>query len=133
MRIFPRSRVDTHARTGLSIVEVTIALAVVGTVLAGVSGAFLSNFSAMRTAEGLSSGTIFLETALENLSLQEYDDLLAFHGNTLFDGVDEEHSSYGVELTVFESEVGLMQIGAVLRDLDSGRELGRVTTLRSSR
>lgn len=126
-------RAGKRSRSGLSIVEVTIALAVVGTVLAGVSGAFLSNFSAMRTAEGLSSGTIFLETVLENLSLQEYDDLLAFHGNTLFDGADQARSSYGVELTVFESEVGLMQIGAVLRDLGTGRELGRVTTLRSTR
>lgn len=126
-------RANARSRAGLSIVEVTIALAIVATVLAGASGAFLSSFAAMRTAEGLSSGTLFLETVLENLSAQAYDDLLAFHGNRMFDGADEEHSSYAVELAVFESEVGLTQIGAVLVDLDSGRELGRVVTLRSER
>jgi len=132
MRIRRFSRAG-RSRAGVSIVEITIALAIVATVLAGASGALLSNFFSIRTADGLSSGTLFLESVLENLSAQSYDDLLAFHGNTLFDGADEEHARYAVELSVFESEVGLMQIGAVLRDLNGGRELGRVATLRSSR
>lgn len=121
------------SQAGLSIVEVMITLVIVGTVLAGVSGAFLANFSSMRTADGISSGTVFLETVMESLSAQDYADLPVFHGDRIFDAVDEEHSRFAVELTVFESEVDLLQIRAVLRDLDSGRELGRLTTFRSAR
>ncbi len=128
--LFPRPR---RSRAGISIVEITIALAIVATVLAGTSGALLANFSAVRTADGLSSGALFLESVLENLSAQDYDDLLTFDGDRLFDGESEARSRYTVDLSVFESEVGLLQIGAVLRERDSGRELGRITTLRSSR
>lgn len=133
MRSRPFTCALARSRAGLSIVEVTIALAIVATVLAGASGALMSSFAAVRTADGLSSGTLFLESVLENLSLQPYDDLLSFHGNRLCDGSDEDHSRYAVELSVFESELGLMQIRAVLREVDGGRELGRVNTLRSAR
>jgi len=127
---FPRPR---QALAGLSIVEVTIALAIVATVLAGASGALLSNFASVRTADGLSSGAVFLESVLENLAAQSYDDLLAFDGDRLFDGESAARSRYTIDLSVFESEVDLLQIGAVLRERESGRELGRVTTLRSAR
>ena len=133
MRRRIRSHVRAGSRSGISIVEVTIALAIVTTVLAGTSGAFLANFTAVRTADGLSSGTLFLETVLEDLSAQPYEDLLSFHGNTIFDQESAERARFGVTLSVFEAEVGLLQISAVLSDLGTDRELGRVVTFRSSR
>lgn len=133
MRIRLRSRAGQSSRSGISIVEVTIALAIVTTVLAGASGAFLTNFASVRTADGLSSGGLFLETVLEDLSAQPYEDLLSFDGNTFFDQESEKRARFGVTLSVFESEVGLLQIGAVLTDLGRDRELGRVVTFRSSR
>jgi hypothetical protein len=133
MRMRLTSRASESSRAGISIVEVTIALAIATTVLSAASVAILSNFSAVRTADGLSSGALFLETVLEDLSAQAYDDLLAFHGNVIFDQENEEHARFSVTLSVFESEVGLLQIGAVLTDLGRDRELGRVVTFRSSR
>lgn len=133
MRIQRRPSAGARARAGLSIVEVTIALLITGTVLAGTSGAFLSNFAAARTADALTEGSLFLESVLENLAAQSYDDLPAFHGNLLFDGEALERSRFTVRLSVFESEVGLLQIDAILSEARNGKEYGRVTTYRSQR
>lgn len=127
------SRARRTSRAGLSIVEVTIALAIVTTVLSASSGALLTNFAAVRTADGLSSGSLFMETVLEDLSAQPYEDLLTFDGNRVFDQETEERSRFAVTLSIFESEVGLLQISALLTDLRRDRELGRVVTFRSSR
>ncbi|MEQ1893192.1 MAG: hypothetical protein ABL998_11655, partial [Planctomycetota bacterium] len=97
------------------------------------SGALLTNFAAVRTADGLSSGSLFMETVLEDLSAQPYEDLLTFDGNRVFDQETEERSRFAVTLSIFESEVGLLQISALLTDLGRDRELGRVVTFRSSR
>jgi hypothetical protein len=117
----------------VSIVEVTIALAIVMTILGGVSGAFLSSLSATQRAESLTRGSLFLETVMEDLSAQAYADLPAFDGNRVFDQGDEASSRFSVRLTVFQSEVDLLQVRALLTDLRSDRELARLTTFRSAR
>jgi hypothetical protein len=117
----------------VTIVEVTLALAIVTTVLTASAGAFMSNLSTARTAQRISRATLFLETVMQDLSAQVYDDLPAFNGNRFFDGASEAASDYSITLAVFAAGIDLLQIQAVLTDLRSDRELGRLTTYRSAR
>lgn len=121
------------SRAGVSIVEVTIALAIVTTVLTASAGAFISNLSAARGAQRVGRATLFLETVMQDLSAQPYDALLAFDGNRIFDGADEAHSDCSATLSVFQAGVGLLQLRVLVTDLRSDRELGRLTTYRCER
>lgn len=124
---------DRSTLAGVTIVEVTIALAIVTTVLTASAGAFLSNISTARTAQSISRATVFLETVMQDLSAQAYEDLPAFNGDRVFDDATEAASDYSVRLAVFEAGVGLLQVQAVLTDLGTDRELGRLTTFRCAR
>ena len=121
-----------HTR-GLTVIEVTLALAILCAAVAASGSAFLSNLAAVRSARRANEGALFLETILQDLSAQPYDALLAFDGNTFYDRVSEDKSDYRVRLSVFASAVDLEQIRAVLSDLRTGREIGRVLTQRSRR
>lgn len=120
-------------RAGFSVLEVTIALLVVSTVLVSLTGAFLTSAQAVRTAKGTSRGAIFLQTVMEDLAAQPYSALLAFNGNRIYDHADQQHSNWSVDLAVFQSAVGLEQVDATLTDLRTGRIITRVSTLRSQR
>jgi hypothetical protein len=102
-------------------------------VLTASAGALLTNLNSARTAQRTSRATLFLETVMEDLSAQSYDALQAFDGNRIFDGSDEAHSNYSVNLTVFQAGVGLLQVRALLTDLRNDREIGRLTTYRCAR
>lgn len=121
-----------RSRVGLTLLEVTLAMAVVSVVLLGAAAAFSGNLRAVDQATRMTSGTVLLETVLEDLSAQSFEATLALNGNQFFDGPDAASSEFGVDLTVFQAEVDLLQIRAVLTDLQTGREVGRVTTLRSA-
>jgi hypothetical protein len=115
------------------VLEITITLTIVTTVLMAAAGALLSSLSAVSSAARTSRATVFLETVMEDLSAQPYDNLLAFNGNTIFDQATAADSNYSCNLTVFTAAVDLLQIDVVLRDMRGNREIGRVTTLRCSR
>ena len=120
-------------RTGLTLLEVTIAMSVVTMVLLGSAGAFSSSLSAVGRAKDLNGAAVFLEMVMEDLSAQNYADLLAFNGNTIYDHTNTSDSEHTVTLSVFLSQVDLIQIDAVARDVDTGKVVGSVTTLRSRR
>jgi type II secretory pathway pseudopilin PulG len=113
------------------VLEVTIALTIVATLLMASAGAFLSSISAVNAAQRRSVATVFLETVMEDLSAQAYVDLPSFNGNRIFDRPTAAASSYAVDLTVFLTAVDLQQVQAVLTDLRTNRVVGRLTTLRS--
>jgi Tfp pilus assembly protein PilV len=119
--------------SGLTVLEVTIAFTVVATILLAAAGSFSSSITAVKSAERRSRGSVFLETVMQDLSAQPYDNLLAFDGDHLIDGATAAQSSYAVDLTVFVAAVDLVEIQAVLRDQNAAREVCRVTTLRSRR
>jgi prepilin-type N-terminal cleavage/methylation domain-containing protein len=120
-------------RAGFTILEVTIALVIVSTVLASLTGAFLTSAQAVHTSRGTSRGTIFLQTVMEDLAAQPYDALLAFNGNRVFDKGTQQASNWSVDLTVFPAAVDLVQVDATLRDLRTARVLASLSTLRSRR
>lgn len=118
---------------GLTVLEVTIALTIVSTVLVASAGAFMSSVSSVRTAQRRSIATVFLQTVMEDLAAQPYDNLLAFNGNTIYDQPTVPKSNYAVNVTVFVAAVDIQQVQCVMTDLRTNREIGRVTTMRSRR
>ncbi len=118
---------------GLTVLEVTIALTIVSTVLVASAGAFMSSVSSVRTAQRRSMATVFLQSVMEDLAAQPYDNLLAFNGNTIYDQPTAAKSNYSVAVTVFLSAVNIQQVQCVMTDRRTNREIGRVTTLRSRR
>ena len=117
----------------MTVIEVTIALTIVCTILVAAAGGFWTSISAVKTAQKTSRATVFLETVMEDLSAQPYDSLLAFNGNRIYDQAAAANASYSVDLTVFLAAVDLEQIQAILTDLRTNREVARLTTLRSRR
>jgi hypothetical protein len=121
------------ARAGLTVLEITITLTIVTTVLMAAAGALLSSLSAVSSAQRMSRATVFLQTVMEDLAAQPYDNLLAFNGNTVFDQGTAAQSNYQATISVFTAQVNLRQVNVVLTDRHANREIGRVTTLRCSR
>lgn len=131
-RSTPRAR-RARSRAGLTVLEITITLTIVTTVLMAAAGALLSSLSAVSSAQRTSRATVFLETVMEDLSAQPYENLLAFNGNTIFDGGTAAASNFDANVSVFTVAVNLRQIDVVLTDRRTNRDIGRVTTLRCAR
>jgi prepilin-type N-terminal cleavage/methylation domain-containing protein len=119
-----------RTRAGFTLLEVVISSAILSVSLLAATAAFSSNRLAVNQAKRLTTGTIFLETVMEDVTAQDYDNLLALNGNRILDGPALARSEFAVDLTVFNTAVDLIQVTAALTDLDSGRELGRVATMR---
>ena len=118
-------------RSGFTLVEVAVSSVVVAFLAMAASMAFSNNLRAVERAKGLSTSSIFAETVMEDLANVSYANLLALDGNRFFDVTDAADSSFAVDLTCFETALGLMQVEAVVTDLRTGRELGQITTLRA--
>jgi hypothetical protein len=110
-----------------------ITLALITTGLLAAAGSFSTSLTSVQVAQKQSEAGVFLTTVLENLRAQPFVGLLAFNGDRIFDGVDEDRSRYVAELTVFQAGVGLVQIDVRVLELDTDRELTRVATLRADR
>jgi len=121
------------ARLGFSVLEVTIALLIVSTVLVSLTGAFLTSAQAVHSAKGSSRGTVFLQSVMEDLAAQPYDALPSFNGNRIFDRDTQRASNWSVDLAVYPSGVDLEQVDATLFDLRTARVIAQLSTLRSRR
>jgi hypothetical protein len=122
-----------RSKAGLTVLEITITLTIVTTVLMAAAGALLSSLSAVSSAARTSRATVFLETVMEDLAAQPYDNLLAFNGNTIYDQAAVAQSNYIANVSVFTVATNLRQVNVVLNDKQRNREIGRVTTLRCAR
>ncbi len=120
-------------KAGVSLIEVSLSLLVVAIVVTGAARAFSSSLNAVGQAKRTTNAAIFLETTMEDISAQPYANLLTLNGNQVFDRTDAADSEYSIRLSVFQAELELIQIRAIVTDLDTNREMGRVTALRSSR
>jgi len=116
---------------GMTLIEVTLSLAIVAILMLAAVSAFTSNLRAVGSAQTTTRASIFLEGTLENLSALGIDELLALNGNRFYDAVDAEHSSYAIDLEVFTAAVNLVQLQAVLVDLRTERAMGQITTQRT--
>ncbi|MEZ5975389.1 MAG: prepilin-type N-terminal cleavage/methylation domain-containing protein [Planctomycetota bacterium] len=119
-------------QAGLSLVEIMVAVGITTVLLMATAATYFGNMKAVAQARSLTEATIFLETVREDLLAQPYGNLLAMNGNSLFNRETPAKSRYRADLTVFESEVGLLQVRLQLVDLQSGAELGKVVTVRSN-
>lgn len=113
--------------------EVTIAMSVIMTILLASAGAFGSSIGAVNSARRTSRASLFLETVMEDVSAQSYANLFAFDGNQVYDHATAAVSEFQVGLTVTQAAIGLRRIDAVVTDLRNNREMGRVATLRAER
>ena len=132
MTVLPRPA-RRNSRSGLTVVELTISMMIVVTFLMATAGAFSTSMKTTEQARRTTSAAVFLETTMEDLSAQPYENLLALNGNQIFDVTDATDSNYRIDLTVFLAEVNLLQVRAVVTDLRRGREIGRLTSLRANR
>jgi hypothetical protein len=115
----------------MTLIEVSLSLAIVAILMLAAVSAFTSNLRAVGSAQTTTRASIFLEGTLENFSALGTDELLALNGNRFYDEVDAEHSSYAIDLEAFTAAVNLIQLQAVLVDLRNERVMGQVTTLRT--
>ena len=113
--------------------EVTLALFMASVVLMASAGAFISNVETTGSAQRQSRGALFLERVMEDLAAQDYDDLLGFDGAAVVDGATPQASSFDANVRAFVAATDLIQVEVGLVDRESGREIGRATTLRSRR
>lgn len=123
-------RRSSNQRSGFTLLEVVISSVVLAVALMAATAAFSTNLIATEEAKRLTSGSIFFGTVTEDVLAQDFDNLLALNGNQILDGATLGSSNYRVDLTVFLASLNLMQIQAVLFDLQSGREIGRLGTLK---
>ena len=131
MLIRPRIR---HARAGgLTLIEVSLSLAIVAVLMLAAVSAFSSNVGAVNRSKAITSASIFVEATLENLDAQNVDALLAMNGDRLFDAEDADSSSYGADLTVFLAAANLVQVEVDLVDLRSERPMGKIVVLKARR
>lgn len=128
-----KGRAASAARRGLTLVEACLATLVVAIVMLISTNAISASMKAVGQARTNTRAAIFLETVMEDVSAQPYENLLALNGNQIIDEDDLASSHYSVDLTVFLAEVDLLQVDAVLTDLRTNKPMGRLTTLRSNR
>ncbi len=120
-------------RAGLTLIEISISMALIATVLLASTASFSSSLMATGRAKRMTEAALFLETTMENLSAVNYSNLLPLNGNQVFSANDAGDSDFTINLTTFQAEVDLVQINAVVVDLQSGQTIGRVTTVRANR
>ncbi|MFT7670478.1 MAG: prepilin-type N-terminal cleavage/methylation domain-containing protein [Planctomycetota bacterium] len=120
-------------RCGLSLLEVTIAMAVLSAILMATASAFSTTMQVTDQARRTTGGAIFLDATLENISALNYNELLVLDGNVVFDAETVAESNYSVSLSIFQSDVNLIQVTAALNDLETGGVIGRLGSLRSGR
>jgi prepilin-type N-terminal cleavage/methylation domain-containing protein len=128
-----RDSVTCRAKRGLTLLEMSIAMAILSVILAGVAMGFGASLKAVNSARRITGGSQYLESVMQNLSAQPYENLLAMNGNQFFDQPLLADSNFTVDLTTFEAEIDMLQIEATLRDRRTNRELGTITTMRTRR
>lgn len=113
--------------------EVVITLTIVVTALLASADGFVVGLTSAQDSQRRARGALFLDTVVEDLSAQDFEALLAFDGDQVFEGETLAASQFAVDLAVFPAGVDLLQIDAALTDRRTGREICRVATLRSRR
>ena len=120
-------------KSGFTLVEVIVSSFILSILFLSLAGAFNSNIMAVGTAKDMNQASIFMDTTLQSLASLDWASLLALNGNQFFNQTDATDSRYAINLSVFPSAIGLLQIRVVMFDLRNNQEIGRVVTHRSHR
>jgi type II secretory pathway pseudopilin PulG len=125
-----RSRA-ARSRRGMTLLEVAVAALIVATIMIVSQAAFVSSFSATKRSRDVRRAALLLDTVMEDVAAQPYQNLLALNGNVVTDGDTPSRSRFEVEIETFIAEIDLIQVRATVRDIEDDREIGRVVALRS--
>jgi len=128
-----RRRSARGRRAGFTLIEVAISSVVIALLMMGSTSAFIGSLRGVDEARRTGEAAVFLETTLENVGAQPYDNLLSMNGDRILSGETDERSEYALDLAVFQNQVDLIQVSAVLVDLRQEREMARTAILRSRR
>ncbi len=120
-------------KRGFTLIEVVVSASLMSVFFLAMAGTFTSNFMAVEKARNLTNAASFLETTMENLHGQGYDQLLAMNGDVFYNGNGPGDSLFSAQLTVSPVSIGLVKVKLVLRELRTGREITRIVTYRSKR
>ncbi|MFO1009546.1 MAG: hypothetical protein U1F29_05730 [Planctomycetota bacterium] len=115
----------------MTVLEVTIAIAVLAMLMLSSASAFLGAMNGARDARRTSRASVYLATVMEDVQATPYDSLLSLNGNSFHDQATLARSAFVVDVAAFPAAVDLIQVRAIVRDARSNRELGRIATLRS--
>ena len=106
---------------------------VITTLILAAAGSFNAALKATSRARDTEAAAMFLETTIENVLAQPYANLPTLNGNQIFDGTNAADSRFQIDIAVFEVEVNLLQVRAIVMDLESDRVIGRLSTQKSNR
>ena len=115
----------------MTLLEVAVAALIVATIMIVSQAAFVSSFSATKRSRDVRRAALLLDTVMEDVAAQPYQNLLALNGNVVTDGDTPSRSQFEVEIETFVAEIDLIQVRATVRDIEDEREIGRVVALRS--
>lgn len=124
---------SNHKVRGLTLIEVTISMLIVATVLLASARTFTSTLKISDQARRTTSAAMFLETVMEDVGAQPFSNVLSLNGETFFDGEDLGSSNNTLSLAVFLVEPNLLQVDAIATDLRTGRVVARLASQRSRR
>lgn len=110
-----------------------MASVVVTILVLGAAAAFSETVGGAQASRRMTSGVLFLETIAENLGATPAQNLLVLDGTQSFDGDGAARGEFRVDVSVFESQLDLLQVELALVELATGRTLGTVVTQRSLR
>ena len=128
-----RTRGKRKQQAGFTLLEAVLSGSIVAVLLLGAVTAFSSNLMTVEKSKRLTQGALFLGTVLEDIAAQPYSNLLAMNGNQIMDSPNVADSNYSVNLTTFQSGVGIVQVSARLTDLVTNKVLGTTTSIRVDR
>jgi prepilin-type N-terminal cleavage/methylation domain-containing protein len=121
----------THTRRGMTLLEVAVAALIVASIMIVSQAAFVSSFSATQRSRDVRRAALLLDTVMEDVAAQPYQNLLALNGNVVTDGETAASSRFEVEIETFLAEIDMIQVRATVRDIEDDVEIGRVVALRS--
>jgi len=121
------------SKKGFTIAEVMVSSFIVALLFLAISTSFSTSLLSSSKSKIMTEASVFLETVMENLAAQGYDNLLAMNGNRFFDNANANAANYAVDLIVFSADISLLQMRASLIDLRTNQELAAIVTHRSTR
>jgi len=119
------------SRRGMTLLEVAVAALIVASIMIVSQAAFVSSFSATQRSRDVRQAALLLDTVMEDVAAQPYQNLLALNGNVVSDGATAARSRFEVEIETFVAEIDLIQVRATVRDIEDDFEIGSVVALRS--
>lgn len=108
-----------------------MASAVVAVLLLATAASLGENVDATQTSQNLMGGAVFLESVQEDLASLGGPELLAMNGQSVFSTNDPARADFQCVITVFQSTVSLLQVELRLVDLEAGRDIATIHTLRA--